>query len=69
MQLSGTIPAFLGTLVKLEELKLEHNSLTGTIPPELGNMSGALLGHVRQKSGGCGMPAEIAAARGFLQRS
>ena len=34
------VPAFLGNLTKLDELKLEHNQLTGTIPSALGNMAG-----------------------------
>ena len=38
------VPAFLGALTKLDELKLEHNQLTGTIPPELSNMAGTALG-------------------------
>lgn len=37
--LSGTIPAELGTLSSLQELSLDRNQLSGEIPPELGNIS------------------------------
>ena len=37
--LTGTIPATLGGLSKLERLKLSRHQLTGTIPAELANLS------------------------------
>ncbi len=40
LQITGSIPPELGTLTNLDELKLEHNLLTGTIPAELSNMTG-----------------------------
>ena len=38
-QLSGKIPAELGSLAKLELLNLYHNQLNGEIPVELGNLA------------------------------
>ena len=38
-RLSGTIPAQLAGLDKLEDLQLSHNALTGPIPAELGSLS------------------------------
>ena len=38
-QLSGKIPAELGSLAKLELLNLYHNQLNGGIPAELGNLA------------------------------
>ena len=38
-QLTGTIPAALGTLTNLTYLNLNDNQLTSTIPKELGNLS------------------------------
>ena len=38
-QLTGTIPAELGSLTNLERLYLSYNQLTGTIPPELGSLT------------------------------
>ena len=38
-QLSGEIPAELGSLSELESLWLYDNQLTGEIPPEIGNLS------------------------------
>ena len=37
--LSGEIPAELGSLSNLEQLTLDHNELSGEIPPELGSLS------------------------------
>ena len=37
--LSGPLPAEIGSLSALEQLKLELNPITGTLPPELGNLS------------------------------
>ena len=37
--LTGTIPAELGSLSNLITLHLDDNEMTGTIPPELGNLS------------------------------
>ena len=37
--LSGPIPAELGTLQNLEQLRLGYNSFAGTIPPVLGNLT------------------------------
>jgi hypothetical protein len=36
MQLSGTLPRYLGDMKLLSELKFEVNDIVGTIPPELG---------------------------------
>jgi Leucine-rich repeat (LRR) protein len=36
--LSGTLPATIGSLAKLEVLKLDGNRLSGSIPTEFGNM-------------------------------
>ncbi len=38
--LRGTIPADLGNLEKIRELRLSNNVLHGGIPPELGNLTG-----------------------------
>ncbi|KAL9267245.1 LRR receptor kinase BAK1-like protein [Drosera capensis] len=38
-QLTGSIPAEIGSLKKLSVLGLQHNQLTGTIPPSLGNLA------------------------------
>ena len=38
-QLSGSIPAELGNLTKLEFMALDRNKLSGPIPPELGNLT------------------------------
>ena len=38
-QLSGTIPAELGNLTRLQDLVLDVNQLSGTIPAELGNLT------------------------------
>ncbi len=38
-QLTGSIPAELGNLTKLQTLSLINNQLTGRIPPELGNLT------------------------------
>lgn len=37
--LSGQLPAQLGSLTALEELRLNGNNLSGNIPPELGDLS------------------------------
>ena len=57
--LSGTIPAGLGGLAKLERLVLSRNALTGTIPAELGNLTEltALLLYSNQLTGS--IPAEL----------
>ena len=39
MNLSGELPAELGSLDRLRELSLRENKLTGTIPAELGNLA------------------------------
>ena len=39
LNLSGTIPAELGSLSSLTNLRLSNNQLTGSIPAELGNLS------------------------------
>ena len=38
-QLSGEIPAELGSLINLQDLWLGENQLSGEIPPELGNLA------------------------------
>ena len=38
-KLTGRIPAELGNLAKLRDLRLHNNQLTGTIPAELGNLA------------------------------
>ncbi len=38
-QLTGSIPAELGSLTNLQQLYLYKNQLTGSIPPELGNLT------------------------------
>lgn len=38
--IEGPIPKDLGDLVQLKELFLDDNELTGSIPTELGNLSG-----------------------------
>ena len=37
--LTGTLPASLGALERLQDLDLEFNSLSGSIPPSLANLS------------------------------
>ena len=37
--LNGTIPAALGNLSMLEELRFHENQLTGSVPPELGRLT------------------------------
>ena len=36
MQLTGTVPAFLGNMKQLAELKIRANLFTGTLPNNLG---------------------------------
>ena len=38
-QLSGTIPAEIGSLTRLQDLSLQVNQLSGTIPAEIGNLT------------------------------
>ena len=38
-QLTGTVPAWLGSLTNLEHLYLNVNRLTREIPAELGNLA------------------------------
>jgi hypothetical protein len=38
-QMSGSIPAWLGSIASLTHLQLAHNAFTGTIPTELGDLS------------------------------
>ena len=37
--LSGTVPSEFGLLTALKTLDLGHNSLSGTMPPQLGNLA------------------------------
>ena len=36
--LSGTLPTTIGSLVALEELRIQRNSFAGQLPTEMGNM-------------------------------
>ena len=52
-QLSGELPAELGNLSRLRELRLRDNRLSGEIPPELGNLSNLeVLSLVRNRLSG-----------------
>ena len=64
--LSGTIPAALGSLGKLEQLYLYGNSLTGRIPAELGNLGSLtiLQLQVNQLSGP--IPKELGNPAGLI---
>ena len=64
--LSGTIPAALGSLGKLEQLYLYGNSLTGGIPAELGNLGSLtiLQLQVNQLSGP--IPKELGNLAGLI---
>jgi hypothetical protein len=41
--LEGNISSSLGRLKSLQALMLDHNLLSGSIPPELGNLSNLLF--------------------------
>ena len=64
--LTGTIPATLGSLPKLEHLTLSRHALTGTIPPELGNLENlaALYLSTNQLTGG--IPVQLSNAESLL---
>ena len=58
-ELTGQIPAALGSLEMLEELWLYVNKLTGTIPPELGNLANLRWLFVSTNELGGQIPAEL----------
>ena len=57
--LSGTLPAELGDLAKLERMYLRSNTLTGPIPAELGNLSNLERLDLRYNSLTGPIPAEL----------
>ena len=57
--LTGSIPAELATLSKLEQLYLSGNSLTGPIPTELGQLSNLRMLRLNGNKLTSGVPAEL----------
>ena len=57
--LSGTIPAQLGNLTQLEELRLYGNNLTGGIPSQLGSLTHLTVLDLGQNNLGDAIPAAL----------
>ena len=58
-QLTGEIPAELGSLTNLERLNLRHNQLTGEIPAELGSLTNLERLNLRHNQLTGEIPAEL----------
>lgn len=58
--LTGTLPASLGSLVSLDYLLLFNNAITGTIPPEYGNLTKATYFNISLNQLSGTIPAELA---------
>ena len=58
-QLSGSIPAELANLSRLQYLYLSSNQLTGNIPPELGNLSNLQYLHMPTNQLSGSIPPEL----------
>ena len=58
-QLTGSIPAELGSLTELESLILSSNSLSGSIPSELGNLTNLEGLYLNSNSLTGSVPAEL----------
>jgi len=58
-QLTGTIPAILGGMSKLEVLSLANNRLTGTLPDSLASLSSSMLEISVQFNALSGFPAFV----------
>lgn len=59
--LTGTLPAGLGSLAELRRLVLDGNSLSGRIPPELGDLDRLTILNLRGNSLEGSIPAQIGA--------
>ncbi len=59
--LTGTLPAGLGSLAELRRLVLDGNSLTGRIPPDLGNLGRLTILNLRGNSLAGSIPAQLGA--------
>ena len=57
--LTGTIPAELGSLTALSDLRLNSNNMTGTIPAELGNLTTLSILNFSDNSLTGALPAEL----------
>ena len=66
-QLTGRIPAELGSLRGLESLHLHQNNLTGTIPPELGALSNLRVLWLSGNQFTGPIPAELGSLAGLRQ--
>ncbi|MEO9474425.1 MAG: LamG-like jellyroll fold domain-containing protein [Cyclobacteriaceae bacterium] len=58
--LTGTLPASLGSLVSLDYLLLFNNAITGTIPPEYGNLTKATYFNISLNQLTGTIPTELA---------
>ena len=58
-QLTGEIPAYLGSLTELEWMSLSQNQLTGEIPSELGSLGNLRSLSLRDNQLTGGIPAEL----------
>lgn len=58
-QLSGSIPAELGNLIKLGSIVLQDNQLTGSIPPELGDLLYLRILYLSNNQLSGSIPAEL----------